>query len=209
MKKLSSLLAIGALLVAGAANAAPLSPPAYAVLSTGAWSDGNGGGEFTATIYNGNGTVAETYQTFCLQYSEHFSPGTHYTYSITPATNLGNTISIGTEALYAAFFDGTLTGYRFGGTNAERLADATELQLAFWALEGQSAAPAPSANNKFLALLGDLTAAKEDYVGTEVAVLNLGTNQDQLYRHVPDGGATIAMLGLALLGLGFIRRRLV
>jgi hypothetical protein len=226
MKKLSSLFAIGALLVAGAAQATPLPPPPPYLLqlTTGQYTGGNGGGEFTATLNNG-----QVFQTFCLEFSEEFYPGQTYYYSISQAANTGDLnnhgtisgvtgdpISFGTAALYTAFRNGTLADY----FTSDRQNNATELQEAFWFLEDEAQwANESTSNNKYLKQLidtygfKDLGSAQANYTGTDVAVLNVtgldGSHaQDQLYLRVPDGGATIAMLGLALLGLGFIRRRL-
>jgi VPDSG-CTERM motif len=197
------------------------------VLQTNVYSGVSRGGQFTATL---DGT--EIFQTFCLEYSEEFSPGTTYNYSISDEAISGdhNThgvgvlggdpISKGTAALYKAFRNGTLPDY-FSGDVSTQNANADILQKAFWFLEDETFAQDQTiANNKYLndlhSIFGFLTldAAQANYGGTDVAALNVTTvtgerAQDQLYLRVPDGGTTIALLGAALMAIVAFRRRMV
>lgn len=199
--------------------------------------NGLGGGEFTAvssTLSNssysplaiaGLGGV----ETFCLEYGEHFTPGGTYTYTISNAATAGSggavggsdPLSLGTAWLYSQFANGTLAGYSYG---SGRAASNNALQLAIWFFEdetpvigGTYASYGTSSGNVFLnaavTQFGSVAAAKADAGGAYgVSVLNLTSgstqNQSQLYYSVPDSGTTLALLGLSMLGLVGIKRRL-
>lgn len=183
---------------------------------------------FPATMGYVGGALANTghgmgFETFCIEYNEHFSPGGTYTYAISDAALLGGNggpsdhLSQGTAWLYSNFarggnFDG-LTSYLFTTT------DAGLLQDAIWWLEGENSLNYDS-NNKFEKAVVDkfVTAANamadNAHNGFGVAVLNLwihpnftGYAQDQLVL-VPDGGTTVGLLGLGLLGLFLGKRKL-
>jgi hypothetical protein len=141
-------------------------------------------------------------------------------------------ISIGTAYLYSQFALGVLSGYHYDaahtGAYANRALSAGALQAAFWFLEQEVTLTDLQVNNNFfLGLLGinsnaDATvgAQRADASGYNlhgVAVLNLGAsptfpNQDQLVKassaRVPDGGATLSLLGAALCGISFLRRKI-
>jgi hypothetical protein len=225
MKKLATLSVLTAALAASSAFAADT-----LTLHLEPYYGGTGGGEFriTGTPF-GAGYVAGVtanvggaggFQSFCLEAAETVNPGTTYNYIIeTKAIQGGvgpggDTLSRGTAWLYEEFAKGTLAGYAFGGTEAEREQSARDLQDAIWWLEDEG-----GANNGFVALAqaalgGDI---KEDYDPTtsSVRVLHLYARgvpwvQDILVYDppgVPDGGLTLAMLGAGLTGLAFARRR--
>lgn len=124
-----------------------------------------------------------------------------------------------------------------GGVYSSRRTAALYLQLAFWVLEdetGQFQTAYPSgvtvSGNPFLNMVvngtggfggfGSLAGAKADAADGQdgVSVINpyYGSNpysvcnqaQSQLYYHsVPDNGATLVLLGIALLGLAGFKRR--
>lgn len=188
-------------------------------LNTTVWSGASGGGQFIATL-----DTTESFQTFCLEYSEYFTPRGIYEYSITdeaigggvnngtPGAQGGDPISKGTAALYKAFRNGTLPDY-FGPS---QLANADVLQKAFWILEDEISFTSNKYLNDLTTIFGfaSLEDAKVNFGGTDVAVLHLTTSnhgpaQDQLYLRVPDGGSTAALLGAALLAIAAFRRRLV
>lgn len=127
-------------------------------LSPGSYQSGIGG-EFTATVNDDSldaylGTyglsstgnaVANTFQTFCIEYQEHFSYNTPYTADVSGAAKLGGTltqdiVSVGTGWLYSQFAQGLLTttthGSYFTGS-AIRKTQAGQLQNAIWWLEGE------------------------------------------------------------------------
>jgi hypothetical protein len=185
--------------------------------SASTYQNGNAG-EFNA-VTTGFGSFA----TFCLETNENISqpPSGPYTYTINigavgggggvnaidPYTGLPmDNISIGTAWLFSQFAAGTLTLDNGFGTyfDANRLANAGELQQAIWFLEDE----AGGQNNGYVALaqtaLGNLTLAQvqADSGGQYgVVALNLFDSsgnlaQDQLAVPEP------TTAGLILLGLG-------
>ena len=174
---------------------------------------------------------ANTFESFCLEYGEFFNPGTPYNFSISDAATLGNggavagsdPISRATAWLYSQFGTGSLAGYTYA-IGDTRKNDNTLLQLAFWYFEGEIGngpgllnTTVNSGNNKFVALALDsqnLSNPLDNANGAfGVKVLNLTTSggahkQSQLYlTNVPDSGATLGLLGLALIGLVSVRRK--
>lgn len=115
-----------------------------------------GGGEFRATAnpelkaaINWNAYSTSTgdkdsswFQTFCIEYGEHFTPGNTYNVTLGPnamnggVSSGGDPISKATAFLYSQFAAGALTGYNYnyGGS---RTASAKNLQMMIWALEGE------------------------------------------------------------------------
>ncbi|HSS98273.1 MAG TPA: VPDSG-CTERM sorting domain-containing protein [Terriglobales bacterium] len=159
------------------------------------------------------------FETFCLEYSEHFTPGGTYNYAISQAAIHGgipggsDPLSLGTAWLYLNFAEGLLTGYNF--TNgANRTINAGQLQDTIWWLEGER--PDPGAGDSFRNLVitqfGSAANAMADNNGFYgVAVLNLyyldgSLAQDQLVL-VPDSGTTAVLLAVGLLGLFLFHRK--
>ena len=136
-------------------------------------------------------------------------------------------VSIGTAYLYTLFATGSLTGYDY--TNGSgRESSAVKLQTAIWYLEDEiSLTSSEKSSNPFLSgAVGALTVfggvagarADNDFSLYHVKALNLWSTdgvypkQDQLImvappKRVPDGGATVLLLGLALGTLAGLRRR--
>lgn len=185
------------------------------------------GGEFTAVTTN-----IGSFTTFCLEYASPVRTGVPYTYSISNAAVTGglnhvntpgyDVLSQGTAHLYTLLHLNLLGGY--AATSALHKLNAGYLQEAFWALEDEwTFAKAGGLTNPYLALaiakFGSFASAQQDYTGTEVRVMNIDKlpnvpdglsgvhRQDQLV-YVPDGGATIALLGLSLLAVAALRMRL-
>lgn len=182
---------------------------------------------------NGNGS----FQSFCMEYTEHISYGGVYTAVLNDRAISGSTpggaagydvLSVGTAWLYNQFASGSLAGYRFTGTEAQRENSARLLQNAFWVLENEpytlgGSLIAPIAGNPFITAVegrfGNFLAAQADVTDATrfgVSVINLTSGngelrQDQLYwdgtKRVPDGGLTVALLGIAVAGLAALRRR--
>jgi len=146
-------------------------------------------------------------------------------------------ISKGTAWLYTQFATGVLTGLSATNTvvaydyvpGAGRSASAGLLQNAIWWLEGEIADPGNTNpfRNKVMNLFGaTATDTNTDTDLYPVAALNLfdsinangvgtGLHQDQLVyqprtgrTNVPEGGASVVLMGLALTGLGVLRRKL-
>ena len=167
--------------------------------------------------------VAGTFQTFCIEAIEHIGPYPS-TYNAGISQNAiyggvgpaGDPVSVGTGWLYSQFVGGTLAGYSFGGTVPERQASAGALQNTIWWLEGEAADPGAGNifRNAVLAEFVNAPGAMADGGWTyHVYALNLWTKtgarvQDGLVYYLPDGGATLMLLGGALFGLGVLRRKL-
>ena len=162
------------------------------------------------TTYNA-GHPNTGFETFCVEYNEHFTPGSTLYYGISQgAVNGGisggnpDLISRGTAWLYLQFATHNLTGYDYS-TMGNSNTSARDLHAAIWFLEGEG-----GANNQFVQLAMNTLGANysldnNGYYG--VGVLNLWSDsnhtqpaQDQLML-VPDGGSTVMLLGLGLLGL--------
>jgi len=173
------------------------------------------GGEFSAVSpdsilnpaslgYSPLATASGGFQTFCVEFTEEFSPGTTYQYGISSAAISGggaaggahlvgstwmDPVSIGTAWLYRQFATGVLSGYNYG---AGRGTSAGALQDAVWYLEGEQ--PTVGTGSFFVNLaettLGmSLAGIEADANGLYgVSILNLGDisgnpefpNQDQL-----------------------------
>jgi hypothetical protein len=139
-------------------------------------------------------------------------------------------ISVGTAYLYTLFATGMLTGYDYINGDG-RESSAVTLQKAIWYLEDEISLTQTQKNNNIfltgaigaITKFGDGTGigmggakANNDFNIYHVGALNLwgGSStpkQDQLIMlqppvKVPDGGATLALLGLALSALGRLRR---
>jgi hypothetical protein len=193
---------------------------------------GNGGGEFTAytSVNYLNGYAAENtynggFETFCLETGVDVvldaTPPNPYNYTLSSAT-VGTgamPLSQGAAYLYAQFAQGNLTGYNYG---VGRAGSDLLLQAAIWYLMGQQTyntsvyvIPTTS-NNIFYAAaaneFGGVAGADANYTGSEVQVMNLwdaagNPVQNQLV-FVPDGGMTVMLLGIGLVGVGLVSRRL-
>jgi len=196
--------------------------------------NGTGGGEFTVTSndaqllnirnnYNAKAIVNGGFETFCLEINEEFYSGNSYTYALSDAAKSGGAggavngkdpVSVGSAWLYSQFAAGTLAGYNYT-SGLGRQASAGLLQNAIWWLEDEIKLADPYSNTFLSAALnhfGGINSAKSDNQGAyAVGVINLGVNsgnQDQIVLlPVPDGGATIALFGAALLALAAVRRR--
>lgn len=177
-----------------------------------AYSAGSGG-EFKATPITGwvglTGLVSDlssdSFQTFCMETSENFHPGSVYSAVINTGAVMGSVggfdpLDQRTAFLYTLFRNGVLPGYDY--TPAGRQASAGDLQNAIWYIEGEG-----GANNGFVAM-ADAAVLSGSWSGIgAVRVLNIyddagALRQDQL-TIIPAPGA--ALVGLA--GLAAIRRR--
>lgn len=190
-----------------------------------------GGGEFRAVtsapeLLNGYAPAAIVnggFETFCMQASVHFSPGTAYSFTLSNTDSQGRALSLGAAFLYQQFATGTLLGYDYNNA-ANRRNSAGLLQAAFWELQGNqtggSGYPGGGIGNAFYDYAatslggGNLTLANE---GTyNVAILQMwdaagGTHQNQLVLNsnpprppvpqVPEGGATVVLLAMGAAGL--------
>jgi len=225
MRKLMFITAICAVLAAPA-----LAGPTVIVYQTG-YSSGSGG-EFTAkpigwswnplpyydTSTSNIGPWDPSFQTFCVESSEYFYPGTEY--SVTFGDNaikggvgpLGDPISKGTAYLYHMFQnqDPKLTPYDW--SEAGRSASAGALQNAIWALEGEGGGINAAYTNLLTARFGSVAAAQADNAGLyPVKVMSLWDKgypgdlshvaQDMLVCVPVPGAVLLGMLGLSAAGL--------
>jgi hypothetical protein len=181
-----------------------------------------GGGEFKLTDV---GNAADWIITFCLQKTEYMNFSNNFIvdsinpYTLTDPYEKGGDpqgrdwISSQTAWLYTQFTDGTLAGYAYNGTAAQRSASADALQHAFWMWEGEEAV---DESNYYYALAKNHTP--QNFGTGDVAVMNLklynpgaqnhlAEAQDQLIRVSVPEPATLTLMGAGMLGMAAVRRR--
>lgn len=172
--------------------------------------------------------VTGSFQTFCIEETEYIYPfPSVMNVAINPyadhvsASGETDPLSQGTGWLYSQFASGnweTGLSYQYGSGRAN---SAAQLQQAIWMLEDEMA----TANNIYYdAAMAKFNGGAKNGLASDwgVAALNLtdpgsgAHRQDQLYyvpiqpnRPVPDGGLTVAMLGVAGVCLVALRRRVV
>jgi hypothetical protein len=169
----------------------------------------------------GKSTDGTWFGTFCIEKNEYFSNGGLYDIAFNDRAIAGGVssptagfdiISQGTAFLYTQFATGMLSASYYGSST-----NAAALQDLIWWLEGEQGSSGAGTYNSLLqAQFGAnwMVDAKADYTGSAVKVMNLTSNtgrtknQDQLvYVGVPDGGTTVMLLGLGLIGLSIFSRR--
>lgn len=192
------------------------------------WLDLSG---YASVTKNFGPTGITSFQTFCLEGGEYLYPYST-TYDAVVNTKAlyggvgpsGDALSAGTGWLYQQFATGVWEGslsYSYAGGNATEIAarkdSAGKFQDTIWWLEGEEGKTYDASNPYMKAVVdkfGSEANAKADGGSTYgVYALNLtvpgtgGRAQDQLYYKVPDGGMTVALLGMGLAGVGFFARR--
>ncbi len=181
--------------------------------TTGDYSYGQGG-EFTITNAGIPLPGAQVFQTFCVEVSETFWPGTTYYAQISTASvYTGYNLTNGAAWLYCEFVHGNLDDYAYGG-NPQRVLDAGLLQQTIWYFMGVGANPGGKFYADAVAQFGEDHLFETNQIGC-TRVLNLSTSQDGLWEHraqdmlicipVP-GAALLGVLGLSL--VGWVKRRL-
>ena len=174
---------------------------------------------------NQDTTVAEqpNFQTFCVEGGEYINSSVQYYNANMSDGSLqsGIHVTYGAALLYSMFASGTLAaatpGYDYANTTS-RTSDAALLQIALWHyMGGQDGYVAYDPNNKYEAyansVLGALDNTSTGVSGVDgVYVLNMydlsGANaQDMLIWTTPDGGTTVMLLGIGLMGLVLASRR--
>jgi hypothetical protein len=184
------------------------------------------GGEFTATTSQSflNNYVPSTivnggFETFCIETTVDFTPGSTYSYNLSNTDSQGRQLTEGAAFLYYKFAKGTLTGYVYNN-GAQRQTDAGLLQAAIWWLQGNQTYSdgnyqiPNTSNNPFYALavntLGSINATNANNGKYGVDVLQMWDGrtpaQNQLVL-VPDGGLTAGLLGMGLVGMFLVQSR--
>ncbi len=173
-----------------------------------------------------------SFQTFCLEANEYtFSnPGSYVvnTLALKGGTNTqsGDAISVGTAWLYSQFATGLweigTPVYKYD-VNSGRSGSAGDLQKAIWYLENENTGSSNAFVNAAAAKFGSLANAQASSTAGQFGVyvvntfntptVGTGYAQDQLYYNaqgfqVPDGGASVMLLGLGLSGISLFRRHL-
>jgi hypothetical protein len=174
-----------------------------------------------------------SFQTFCIEKNEYLYPyGATYNAVLSGGAVHGGVggadpdpLSRGTALLYSQFAKGALTGYNYA---VGRSVSAAALQEAIWWLEEEISSY--TGGNTFIGLVattfGSDLSARDDAGAGQYGVYALNligaagaptgvVGQDQLYYRdpgitttaVPDGGTTIALLGMALCGMAIVSRR--
>jgi len=89
--------------------------------------------------YSSLATYQGGFETFCIEYNEHFSPGGVYNVQVNPngqalkgGLTVGDYVSVGSAYLYSLFAQGALTGYDYNSS-----ASAGNLQNTIWFLESE------------------------------------------------------------------------
>jgi len=171
--------------------------------------------------------VEGSFQTFCIEGGEYIYPYSSIYNAVVQLNAVnggvgpnGDPISKGTGWLYSQFASGEWeSGLSYAYSGANRGSDADLLQKALWWLEGEEGIAYSDANKYMAAVVnhfGSQLGAQADggarfgVYALHLTTENGGPVQDQLYFNgfpVSDSGATIALLGLAVAGLGFASRR--
>jgi hypothetical protein len=197
----------------------------------GPYQTGNGG-EFTVLPigFNIEGYVSGvsgdfvekgTFQTFCLELKEGINATTYDVTHGQVTKNSNVTLNKGTAWLYDQFKLGELgQNYDYADTGLGRKASAAKLQNEFWYLMGQIGTPDPLFDGivNAAAVAGSWNVLDPSNGWLDVKVLNVwtvgsrltGAKQDVLVQEpptTPDGGLTLALLGMGLTGLGVVSRR--
>jgi hypothetical protein len=160
-----------------------------------------GGGEFQVNQLPIGGIGSEVFKTFCLEFSEHFTPGNNYTATINGGAIGGgewgqtahyyDPLSNETKWLYGAYHDHAVdlgaSGFAYGNANW-----ASALQLVIWRLEGEADVFGTGVNQVWKDHAGNTALAAYDI--TPGSVYDDAT---KLYNWVFGAGASLTSTGNA------------
>jgi len=218
MKKQFFTAVLMGMMSASVALAIPTSGTIQGVQNTSSYSDG---GQFTAWV---NGELSTSFQTFCVEIFNEFSPGSSYFYTLGQTTHNNppgaSPLTLGTAWLFSQYASGAFGGTDIGGQYFLTPAKSGELQAALWYFQSQGANPNGAFNvwgnglptfdsytDMALAALGGNANAFTPSAGAYgVSVIEEVNGQDWL--EVPDGGLTVMLLGMALGSLTLVSRKI-
>jgi len=218
------------MLSASVAFAIPSSGTIQGVQNGSSYSDG---GQFTAWV---NGDLSTSFQTFCIEIFNEFSPGSSYVYTLGQTTHNNpagaSPLKLGTAWLFNQFENGAFGGVNVGGQYFLTPTQAGQLQAALWYFQSQGSNPNGQFGNPVQTwnngLPTVLSPAGQGDIYTDMALAALGSSanaftasagaygvsvieevngQDWLTR-VPDGGLTVMLLGIALSSLSLVSRKI-
>ncbi len=197
------------------------------------------GGEFTAvtspSAFLGNGYVASTkvgggFETFCVESTVVFTPGTTYNYTLSSTTDSqGQALTEGAAYLYYEFATGNLTGYNYT-PGSGRATTAGQLQAAIWYLMGGQLGDGFNATtilgDQFYKLAlgflgaGSINSANNGAYGVDILELTCdngtpaqnqlvltGTPPNPHTTPVPENFTTVIFYGASLAGLFLVQAR--
>ena len=238
MKKTIALVVTMTVLAVPSLLANPITVKLTGPGGVGQWQTGQGGeftffssdlAPVIANYYSGARDQMGTkpnFQTFCVEGGEDvFGNGTYTAvFNTHTVTSDPTALTYAAALLYSYFSPGAFTStasYYYANSGAGRLIDAGLLQNAIWYYMGDIQNVVNDGSNPYInyaiSQLGGSAdqAAPAGYDG--VWVLNLFSTdasgaivnaQDQLIWTTPDGGTTVLLLGIGLVGLVLVSRRL-